>query len=241
MRRPAPRAPLVGALLAAAVALPGCATERRSGASVREAALAAVTVDPSSPWTEREAAPPIVGIHRPERSWTVNSADGAAPDSRSGTAARSAPPVPPVPPAPRAPLPIARGLGEVPAKGAPPLKSLEDTARERFLDHPTEVRADSLTLVLPARLVAEVRLTGSEVTEPGAGRRIAVGAARLTCRELTLVGDKITLRTRPPGSEDVQITARGGVSFVSRQRDQVLREEGVQTLLVTNDAVTPLR
>jgi hypothetical protein len=118
---------------------------------------------------------------------------------------------------------------------------VEAIAREKFLDHPTEVRGESLSLVLPARLAQEVRLTGASLEEPTPGRRVASGGARLTCRELTLVGERITVRTREAGSEDVQITARGGTALVSRQGDQVLREEGAKTLIITNDRVTPLR
>jgi hypothetical protein len=58
-------------------------------------------------------------------------------------------------------------------------------------------------------------------------------------RELTLTAERITLRLVE--GEDLQITARGGVSFVSRQRERVFREEGVQGLLIKNDQVTPLR
>ena len=58
---------------------------------------------------------------------------------------------------------------------------------------------------------------------------------------LTLEGERITLRAREPGSDDVQITARGDVELVSRQGDQVLRETGLKSLIVTNDRLTPLR
>ena len=63
---------------------------------------------------------------------------------------------------------------------------------------------------------------------------------RLLCRELTLEGEKITLRIRGE-DPDVQITARGNAHFVTRQKEQVLREEGVRSLLITNEQIVPLR
>ena len=76
-----------------------------------------------------------------------------------------------------------------------------------------------------------------EETHPG--RRVAVGGARLLLRELTLEADRITLRVVE--GEDLHLTARGCVSFVSTQRDRVTREEGVEALVIRNDEVTPLR
>ena len=61
------------------------------------------------------------------------------------------------------------------------------------------------------------------------------------CRELLLEGEKVVLRVKDPTDLDVQITARGNVSFVTDQRGQVLRQDGVRILLITNDGVTPLR
>jgi hypothetical protein len=127
------------------------------------------------------------------------------------------------------------------APGQAAKKPVEVVARERHLANPTTVRAAQVTFHCPARYAAEVRLTGERVEEPAPGRRVATGRARLTCRELTLEGEKITLRVRDDGTEDVQVTARGDVRFVTAQKDQVFREEGLKSLILTNDNVVPLR
>ena len=68
-----------------------------------------------------------------------------------------------------------------------------------------------------------------------------MGAARLTCRELTLEGARVVLRVRAPGEEDVQVTARGNASLVSDVRGRVVREEEARSLVLTNDRVLPIR
>jgi hypothetical protein len=221
-------------------ALGGCATTSPSPRMLADAGNMEVEIDPHGPWTEtpRGSGSTMLATDAFRRPAAETRAQAL---STPLAASRTPPPAPPAPGAPPLPIPVARGTGEVAKKGAPPVKSIEAMARERFLDHPTEVRADALTLVLPARLLAEARLTGAEVTEPGPGRRVAAGGARLICRELTLVGERITVRTRSDGSEDVQITARGNVDFVSRRAEHVVREQGLRTLIVTNDALTPLR
>ncbi len=243
------------AALAAAGLLSFCAcrVQRTPVVPVIDVSRVRLEVDPEGPW--REAAAPDGGT--PSEAGGTGGAAAAEPPSaparrhlaeaaarRRGPTAEGALPEPPPqrpPPAPTLAVPLARGAGEVAERGAPPTKPVEAVGRERFLDHPTEIHAGSLTLVVPAALAAQARLTGAQLSEPTPGRRVAEGGARLTCRELTLVGERITLRVRPPGSEDVQITARGEVELVSRQRDQVLRETGLKSLIVTNDQLMPLR
>jgi hypothetical protein len=243
------------------VLLPGCATRRSVGPAPADTGPLGLELAKNGPWSEdvvggvtfspavdvqaplgRDAGAGVRAVDARPTAWdTARAANAGAPHASFAPREPAVLPAPEEPSGTRLPVPAARGTGEVAPKGAAPVKSVEAVARERFLDHPTEVRADAITLTVPARLLAEVRLTGAEVTEPQAGRRVADGGARLVCRELTLVGERITLRTRLGGTEDVQITARGDVSFVSRQADQVLREQGVRTLLITNDALTPLR
>lgn len=232
----APSAPLVLTVLAAALAGAGCRSgARTSGPPLVEAALVEtgdveLSLDPGGPWREADASEALAARHSPA------PADPPAPAAPSAAPALLARPE-----APRLAPPQARGLGEVAASGQPPVKAVADVARERFLDHPTEIEAESVTLYLPADLAAEAHLTGGALSEPSPGRRVAEGEARLVCRELTLRGSRITLRVRSGASRDVQITARGNVAFVSRQRDQVLREQGLTSLILTNDQVTPLR
>ena len=136
-------------------------------------------------------------------------------------------------PALRLPVPKLRG----PERPLP--ADAETLAAEHFLRHPTRVVAGSITFYCPARLAAEVRLTGQDMLKTHATRRLARGNARLVLRELTLEAGRITLRTRD--DPDVQVTARGNVSLVSKVADHVMREEGVRGVLITNDKVVPLR
>ena len=123
--------------------------------------------------------------------------------------------------------------------GAGPALPPEELARRRHLDNPTRVRAGRITFYCPRRFAADVRLTGDDVRTTRPGRRMATGNARLTCRELSLEGDRIVLLVRD--DPDVQLTARGDVSYVTERRGRVNREEGVRSLVITNDEVTPLR
>ncbi len=120
-------------------------------------------------------------------------------------------------------------------------KSTVLLAREHFLDYPTRVVAQKITLHIPATYGREVQLTGATVTPWEASRRVARGKARLALRELTLEAERITLRVRQDGREDIQIMARGGVGFVADVRANILREEGLRSLLITNDQVVPIR
>jgi hypothetical protein len=134
---------------------------------------------------------------------------------------------------------------EVPRRRAPPPAgeppSPEVRHRERYLANPTRLVAAGITFYCPRAYADEVRLVGDAVRRDAPGRRVAVGHARLVCRELTLEGERISLRIRDEGEEDVSLTARGNVRFVSVQGGRVFREEGVRLLLVSNDQVTPLR
>ncbi len=208
---------------------------------VIDVASVSLTLDPEGPWrvSSGESSAPAPrrasfdvqgpvgqGLDRPE----------IAPPARFDPRPAPASPVP----GPRLAVPVARGLGEAAPQGTRPTKPAAEVARERFLDHPTEIQAEQITLYAPPEILAEGRLTGANLSEAGPGRRVAVGEARLALRELTLRAQRITLRTRS-GSPDIQITARGGVEFVSRQRDQVLREQALKGLILTNDQLTPLR
>jgi hypothetical protein len=150
-------------------------------------------------------------------------------------------PAPQAPAAPwiRTPLPGRRVTRETP-RGTPPTKGIEALAQERFLDLPTVLRAERVTLTLPLRLAPLIRLTGESVGETRPGRRVATGRARLLLRELTVEAERITVRLSDD-SPDLHATAYGGVSFASDQRGQVFREEGARGLVLHNDQVTPIR
>ncbi|MHC5012673.1 MAG: hypothetical protein ACYTG6_17295 [Planctomycetota bacterium] len=216
---------LVGALLVSSA----CARNRAPPLPTFAAAPATLTIDEASPWEEVEMA-------------SEDTAAGEAP-SPAPVPVRVAPIVPrrpvtaspPVVPPTRRVTPAPRPLG------APPTKSPGALARERHLDHPTRIRGDRITFYCPPPYAREVRLTGDEVRETRPGRRMATGNARLLCRELTLEANRIVLRIRDDGSEDIQVTARGDVEFVTDQRGQTLSESGLRSLILTNDQVVPLR
>jgi hypothetical protein len=155
---------------------------------------------------------------------------------------RAAPEPAPAPSRPEIPVPARRTRVREPApRGVPAGRSLEQIARERHLDNPTLIRGAKLTFYCPPAYLAEVRLTGTEVDDPSPLRRVALGRARLVCRELTLEGDRIVLKKGKPGDLDVRITARGGVDFVTEQRGQVLRHENLRILVIKNDSLKPMR
>lgn len=149
---------------------------------------------------------------------------------------------PPAGPPSLALLPRRRPLPAASRDGGPPgpQKSPDERRRDRYLDNPSRIKADRIAFYCPAALAREVQLTGASVETRSATRRIATGRARLLCRELTLEGEKISLTIRGE-DPDVQITARGDVHFVTRQKVQTLREEGVRTLIITNEQIVPLR
>lgn len=212
------------ALLALAL-LAGCAGVRPGPTEPAEPAVRFL-VDEGGPWREIPAddeSAPLAGTPQP--------------------APRRVEPVREVrvPVAPALPVPTRRATPEPPPLGAPPVKRPADLARERFLDHPTRLTGGTITFYCPRRFASEVRMQGEEITDPRPGRRVAQGAARLVCRELRLDADRIVLRVQEEAGAPVQLTARGDVSFVTDQRGQVQRHDHVRILVITNDAVTPLR
>lgn len=225
----------------------GCAVRRSAVLPEVDATEVRLALDEDGPWQERPtaltASHPAVGLSAPPAEVTPEPRPAAAPAAAlAGRASRSAPArQPPPAPPPTLEVPQPRTAGPVTPAGGRPAKPLADRARERFLDYPTEVHAQRLTLILPAALASEAQLTGARVSDPEPGQRTGEGGARLVCRELTLVGERITLRVRAPGSDDIQITARGEVEFVSTRRGQVLREVGLRSLVLTNDQMLPLR
>lgn len=145
------------------------------------------------------------------------------------------------PPARKLAVPRRRARTEARPVGKKATKSTDQLAREHFLDYPTRVQARKITLHLPPAFASQVRLTGDSLSPARGGRRQARGNARLVIRELTLEGDRVAVRIRDDGREDLQIMARGDVSFVADVRANVLREEGLRSLLITNDQVVPIR
>ena len=123
----------------------------------------------------------------------------------------------------------------------PKPKTASQSAAEHFLRHPTRVKAQKITFYCPTAYRGQVRLRGQEITDPRPGRRVARGRASLTCRELTLEADSITLKVRRDGRGDLQITARGDVLFTSTVGKHITHEKGLRSLLISNDQITPLR
>ncbi len=125
------------------------------------------------------------------------------------------------------------------ASGKPATKSAARLAREHFLDYPTTIKATRITLYCPPAYAHEATLRGDERPRI-AGKRIVTGDAELRCRELTLKARRIALIVRED-EPDLQIAARGDVHFVSQVGGQMVRENGIRSLLITNDKMTPLR
>jgi hypothetical protein len=148
---------------------------------------------------------------------------------------------PRAPEARRLPPPLPRAATPRREPGRAPDRSPEVLAREHVLDWPTHVVARQITFYCPASLAAEVHLTGADVHEVHPTRRLARGSARLTCRELTLEAERLTLRLLEDPGADLQVIARGGVRYAGRVRDQVFHEEGLLGLMITNDQIVPLR
>jgi len=213
------------ALLAAALLTAGCAGARAAPTQAPEPAVRFI-VDEGGPWQEIDAADDVVRkvADQPSAPRVVQQVIEVE-----------------APAAPSLPVPTRRTTAAPREHGAPPTKRPEDSARERFLDHPTRIQAGTITFYCPRAFAAEVRMRGEELTDPKPGRRIAQGGAELTCRELTLRGNRIVLRIQEEVDAAVQVTARGDVSFVTDQRGQVLRHDHVRILVITNDGVTPLK
>lgn len=208
--------------LAALLLLGGCAGSRPPTTTEAEPAVR-VVVDEGGPWQEIDAKDEVLSAAAAQRP----SPRIVQPKA--------------VPAAPSLPVPRRRATVAPKDRGTPPSKRPEDLARERFLDHPTRIKAGTITFYCPRRFASEVQLRGEELTDPRPGRRIASGGAALTCRELRLDADRIVLRMQEEADADVQVTARGDVSFVTDQRGQILRHDHVRILVITNDGVTPLR
>lgn len=208
--------------LAVLLLLGGCAGSRPVPSAEPEPAVRFV-VDEGGPWQEIDANDEVLSSTVVQRPPQVVA------------------PAPIVPAAPSLPVPQRRATAAPKERGTPPTKRPEDLARERFLDHPTRIQGGTITFYCPRRFASEVQLHGDELTDPRPGRRIATGGAELTCRELRLDADRIVLRVQEEADADVQVTARGDVSFVTDQRGQVLRHDNVRILVITNDGVTPLR
>ncbi|MDA1194771.1 MAG: hypothetical protein O2894_06265 [Planctomycetota bacterium] len=232
------------ALLAAAAALAGC--QRPAESSLPTVAASRLPVaDRAGPWRPDEAHEEIGGPWRiahgrfaPGDGGATSAAAGAVAVDPFENLAPVRPPPAPVRPAPTVAIPRRRGEEARPV-GETTGKTAERLARDHFLDYPTLIRARSITLHLPPDLLAEARLRGAAITPPGV-RRVATGAARLELRELTLEGERVTLALREDGLDDLQIVARGQVAFVADIRANILREEGLRGLLITNDRVAPL-
>jgi hypothetical protein len=205
-------------LLAAALALAACATERARSVPIVDAAEVSLVVEDDGPWREVAAAEAPSPV--------------AAPVAVATPVERPSPP-----PAPRTPAPVRRAA-PAPRTAA---TSAADLAREHHLANPTRIRAQRITFRCPPRYAAEVSRSAASAAEESPGRSVLSGGARVLCRELTLEADRIVLEVRRDGVDDLQVIAKGDVSFVTVQRGQVLREEGVRSLLLTNDRLLPLR
>lgn len=144
-------------------------------------------------------------------------------------------------PVPKLAIPKRRNPSKVKPRGTKLTKSPEQVAREHYLRNPTTIEAHRITLYIPPGYLPEVRLSGADVKDLAANRRRATGDARLVCRELTLKADQITLRTLKADQRDIRITARGDAGIISTVREQIMRDEGLRSLMITNDKLMPLR
>ena len=120
-------------------------------------------------------------------------------------------------------------------------KSAEHLDRDHYLDYPTHIVAQRITFYCPVDCAHEIRLKADDVREVHPTRRMARGNARLICRELTLEADRITVRIREEPDADLQVAARGNAGIVSTVHGQTQREEGLRSMLITNDRLVPLR
>jgi hypothetical protein len=202
--------------ISSAVLLAGCVTERSKGVP----SIPGPVLSRDGGGAPRPGAPPRVApaAHRSEGPVAPLERVRPAPDRAS------------------APPPTYQGHRALPAN-----VSLEERARTRFLESETTVVAREATVHLPERYAREASLRGAAVEEKDGGRRVAVGDAVLALRRLTVRAAAVTLVTRTDGKDDVQVSARGDVSFRSDQPASVLEEEGLRALFLRNDAHTPLR
>jgi hypothetical protein len=207
------------ALLLLALGLASCTSQRARSLPVLDTSEMTLVVEDEGPWREVREVPAPVAV--PTEEPPVAPADAPAPVEPT--------------------LPVLARRTAEPSPGAKPTKPLALLARERYLDHPTRVRAAQITFRCPASYLPEIRTTASASRPESPTRRVLEGGARLTCRELTLEADVLVLHLREDGLTDVQVSARGDVSFVSDQAGRLFREQGIRSLLLTNDRMVPLR
>lgn len=232
-------------ILTVVALLAGCASQRRSGVPLLDARDVRVITD-DGPWQpvpeEEEIGGPWRvangGFERPLEPMAPAELEIAAP-TPEGPAQPAV--VMPAPAAPKLAIPRRRARKEARPVGEQARKSRARLARDHFVDYPTRIVARKISLHVPAELARRARLTGEHVDARSAGRRRALGGARLVLGELTLEGERVTLRIRTDGRDDLQVMARGDVGFVAEVRGNILREEGLKSLLITNDQVVPLR
>ncbi len=225
--------------------LVGCATQRRTGAPLIRAGDVRVVTD-DGPWR------PVAEEEEIGGPWRVANGGFESPlEPLTREPLEIAPAEEPAllqpaiveveSTAPKLAIPRRRARAEARPVGKRVGKSHAHLARDHFVDYPTRIVAQKITLHVPPALAGRARVRGEHVDVRIAGRRQAVGDARLTLGELTLEGARVTLRTRTDGRDDLQIMARGDVQFVAEVRGNILREQGLRSLLITNDQVVPLR
>jgi hypothetical protein len=189
---------------------------------------------------ERTKAYPVYGA-TPRREPASRSAPRAVVSSRAPVAEASRLPEPSAPPAPAPAFPAPAAAAPRPPRGDPARPAVPLAPRDVFLSSETEIAAGKATVHVPAALAAEAALTGGAVEDDGAGRRVATGGAVLRLRRLVVRAERLTVVVRPPGEDDFQVSARGGVSFRSEQPRSRLSETDLKSLLLTNDSFVPLR
>lgn len=235
-------------LLLATGMVVGCHTRTEVGLPTLDAARLSKIEADEGPWKPEEQYEVIGGPWKVANGVFDNPAQTLAVSARKVDpfTVKAPEPTPNVvhaqaPPVRKLAVPRRRARREARPVGKKTGKTTEQLAREHFLDYPTRVKARKVTLYLPPAYAREVRLTGESVSKRTNGRQQALGGARLVLRELTLEGERVTLRIRDDGRPDLQIMARGDAGFVAEVRANVLREEGLRSLLITNDQVVPIR
>lgn len=202
------------------------------------------------PWERFEPVPPAVeiGDRGPYADGALpTAATQSAEDTRERTAlerllARGRGAEAPHPRQPPLPAPMPRNGQFLREEGKPSLRAPEELARDHVLDWPTRIEAREVTLYCPASAARELDLRGDEMRDLGTnGPRVAYGNARLRCRELSIVAERITVRVLPPGEDALRIVARRDVRYALRVRERVFQEEGLKSLMVLNDQLVPLR
>lgn len=234
---------------------PGCSTAWEAAdprSSVVEAREIKAILDQATTWQGVLPAPANAEDLVEGRWHLVQEAPTDIAEAPTAPTTDAAPPVrapvpppvverPPARPAPTLPVPRRRVTAPKPKRGTPIDKSPKELVRAHYLDNPTTVRAAKITFYCPEAYLAEVQLTAEDLVDTSADRRVATGTARLLCRELTLIAERITLRIRRDADAELQVTARGQVELVSRVRNKATRETGLKTLILRQDQMLPLR